>query len=160
MALTLSVNVSKKAGLPDYGSVGACCGIEMELDAGLVDRDLDAFHGQVQRAYAACSRAVTDELARQTAPNPRDEQAVTKPSHNGNGSNGHRATDKQLDYAQQLSRQIQGLGVRKLETLASKMFDKPVAGLGTVEASNLIDMLKSIKGGTVKIEDALNGAPA
>jgi hypothetical protein len=120
MPLTLSVNVSKKAGLPDYGSVGACCGIELELDAGLVDRDLDAFHGQVQRAYATCSQAVTDELARQTAPNSLDEQAVLKPSHNGNGSNGHRATDKQLDYALQLSRQIQGLGVRKLETMASK----------------------------------------
>jgi hypothetical protein len=30
--LKLSVSTSKKIGLPDYGSLGASCGVELELD--------------------------------------------------------------------------------------------------------------------------------
>jgi hypothetical protein len=64
MPLTLHVGISKKHGLPDYGSVGAICNLTVELDASLLTQDLDGFRRHVHNAYAACARAVNEELAR------------------------------------------------------------------------------------------------
>lgn len=68
MPLKLNVGVSKKVGLPDYSSAGATCNLELELDAHLLDGDLDAFHRRVRSAYVACQRSVLDELERLQAP--------------------------------------------------------------------------------------------
>jgi hypothetical protein len=68
MPLKLNVGVSRKVGLPDYGSVGASCNLEMELDAGLLERDLEGFHARIRGAYVAAHQAVHDELARLQAP--------------------------------------------------------------------------------------------
>jgi hypothetical protein len=54
MPLKLNVGLSKKIGLPDYGSLGATCHVEIELPAGLLDDGLDQFHERVRRAYSAC----------------------------------------------------------------------------------------------------------
>ena len=115
MPLKLNVGLSRKIGLPDYGSMGASCHVELELDASLFQRDLNAFHQQVHNAYVACSQAVGDELARQRAQNGETAETPTSlpappPSNtsSGNGnSNGssHNASRKQLDYLQQLARQ-------------------------------------------------------
>ena len=53
MPMKLNVGVSRKVGLPDYGSVGASCGIELEVDGSLLQHDLDRFHSQVRDAYVA-----------------------------------------------------------------------------------------------------------
>ena len=151
MPLTLNVGLSKKLGLPDYGSVGASCSVQVELDAQLLREDLDGFHAQVRKTYTACRQAVQDELSRhQTNEMPQQPVANNDPStgrtgrHNGNGhsttSNGngaHSASQKQLDYITQLARQIRGLGVRRVESLAEKMFGKPLAGLSSLDASGL-----------------------
>lgn len=168
MSLKVHVNFNKKAGLPDYGSVGAACGLELELDHSLLVSDPDGLQARIRQAYAACSQAVEEELARHcdpvsepqpaTAPASRTTAAARPtPQRNGNG-NGHQATTKQLDYAKQLAGQIDGLGVRKLETLAQKMFSKPVAGLTSLDASGLIDCLKAIKAGEINLTAALGGA--
>ena len=68
MPLKLNVGVSRKVGLPDYGSVGASCNLEMELDAGLLEKDLDGFHDRIRGAYVAAHQAVHDELARLQVP--------------------------------------------------------------------------------------------
>jgi len=68
VALKLNVGVSRKVGLPDYGSVGASCNVELEVDLSLIDRDLDAFHARVRDVYVAAHQAVHDELARLQAP--------------------------------------------------------------------------------------------
>ena len=65
MPLKLNVGLSKKVGLPDYGSLGASCSVEMELDSSLLQGKLDAFHANVQRVYGACAQAVQAELDRQ-----------------------------------------------------------------------------------------------
>ena len=91
MSVKLNVGVSRKVGLPDYGSIGATCNVEVELDGSLLKGDLEAFHAQVRHAYSAAHQAVHDELARLQA---LDTQAQTKPpardAVNGSGAgNGH-----------------------------------------------------------------------
>jgi hypothetical protein len=91
--LKLNVGVSRMVGLPDYGSVGASCNVEVELDSTLLERDLDAFHARVRGAYVAAHQAVQDELARLHAPvaEPQDAPAAPpRPASNGqSGGNGH-----------------------------------------------------------------------
>lgn len=177
MPLKLNVGVNKKIGLPDYGSLGTSCHVEVEVDSGLIFDDLDGFHQKVRQAYVACAQAVNDELARQASTTQPASQphtaasngnAATATTSNGNGNgNGHNkgtnggtASQKQLNYANQLAGQIQGLGVRRLEALASKMFGKPIAGLSSLDASALIDTLKAIKDGRLDLNVALEGTPA
>ena len=135
MPLKLSVGISKKVGQPNYGSLGASCSVEFEVTSSLLHNDPSAFHREVQNAYTACAKAVHDELARnrqptgsiggcagaaaptQAGPNSSD----ASPGDNGNGGyrhdqNGHRPTERQMTYIWQLAGQINGLGVRRLET--------------------------------------------
>jgi hypothetical protein len=178
MPVKLNVGLSKKMGLPDYGSLGASCHIEVDLTGTSLENDLDGFHSKVARAFNACRQAVADELARhqlngqQQPANASFAQAGTIRSANpGAGTNGnghgdqtrnggsaiHHASTKQLEYARQLAGQIRGLGIRKLETLAVKTFGKPVAGLSSLNASGLIDTLKAIKAGNIDLNVVMNG---
>jgi hypothetical protein len=78
--MKLNVGVSRKVGLPDYSSVGASCGIELEVTGSLLEQDLDRFHAQVRDAYAVAHQAVHDELARLQAP-VHDDAAAVPPIH-------------------------------------------------------------------------------
>ena len=166
MPLKLCVGTSQKIGQPDFGSLGASCEVEIELAPSLLQDDLDAFHRHVRQAFVACRQAVTDELARHESdstgsPSPPAGPSEPRPAAsraNGNGSNGNRASDKQRNYINNLAGQIRGLGARRLEALAQKMFSKPLADLGSLDASSLIDTLRAIQGGQIKLEDALDGA--
>ena len=170
MALKVSTGTSRKLGLPDYGSLGASCFVEFELDASLLQSDLDAFHQHVRNAYVACRQAVNDELARNNSGNstpavpPQQAAAVevrstaTTARPNGNGRNGRVTTPKQLTYIQQLTAKIAGLDAAGLETLAGKMFGKQLGEMSTLDASQLIEVLKSIRTGDVDLQAALNGA--
>ncbi len=153
--------------------------MQVELPSNLIGSDLESFHCQARKAYVACSQAVNDELAwHQGQVNGRLTKArlsvVTAPdasaagSRNGNGrcadtdhgsSNGlHGASQRQIDYINQLARQIRGLGVRRLEALSQRLFGLPVAGLSSLNASGLIDCLRAIKAGTINLDTALKGA--
>ena len=171
MPLKLNVGLSKKIGQPDYGSLGASCHLEVELDQSLVFDDLDGLHERIQNVFAACRQAVTEELAHQqdaaSEPSQTNRSSQTGGGGHSNGSpkdhngqNGHRASEKQLDYAQQLAGQIRGLGVRRLEAVAQKMFSKPLADLTSLDASGLIDVLKEIKAGKLDLAVAIHGAAA
>lgn len=141
MPLRLSAGISKKMGLPNYGSLGATCHVEVELDAGLLADDLDGLHRHVRNAYSACSRAVNDELARhlramnngseQVAPEHEvaaqpdaDRAGIDQPETGGNGR-GHAsgdtrepATPRQIEFIRFLASQVRGLGVRRLGAVA------------------------------------------
>ncbi len=193
MPMKLNVGLAKKIGQPDFGSLGASCNVEVELDGNLLRNDLEAFHNHVRNAFTSCRQAVHDELARHQAQLINNGTAVsagnipstsqtngngvqngngshgstngngTNGSTNGNGANGngngsYRASAKQMEYLQQLARQIKGLGVRRLETLTERMFGKPIAGLTGLDASGLIDTLKAIKSGEINLDNALHGA--
>ena len=183
MPVTINVGLSKKVGQPDFGSIGATCHVDFEVEQGLLQHDLEAFHRHVRNAYVACAQAVNDELARQEGSGTASHQTngannghAAQASHNGNNGNGHAngnsqntngngsrqtanmASEKQLSYARQLAKAIQGLGIRRLEELAQKMYHKPLVGLTTLDASGLIDTLKAIKAGEIDITSVLNEA--
>jgi hypothetical protein len=165
MPLTLNVGLSKKIGQKDYGSLGATCNVQVELDGSVMQHDLETFHRHVKNAYVACSQAVNDELARQQgnvqesdARSQQTPQAAQPTNGTTSTANGHRASQKQLDYAAQLAGQIRGLGTRRLETLSHNLYGKPLTDLGSIEASGLIDVLKDIKSGKIDCQTALKGA--
>ena len=154
MSLKLNVGVTRKVGQPDYGSVGASCNLELEIDSGLLERDLDGFHARVRSAYVAVHQAVDDELARLQAPVvvPQDPPAPpARPPANGHvngqadrrpaGRSGNRkpATEKQV-------RAIRSIASRQHADLAGLLHDLGVQrpeGLSVKQASDLIDMLKT-----------------
>jgi hypothetical protein len=180
MPLKTTVSVSRKIADNNYGSRGASVGLEVELDSTLIQAP-ERFHERIRQVFRLAQQAIDEELNRQQANGTASRQTngaanghAAQPAQNGgngnaanaNGNgNGHAngngkagASEKQMTYARQLAGQIKGLGVRKLEALAAKMFDKPLASLSTMEASNLIDTLKSIKDGTVGVDAALEGS--
>ena len=69
MPLKLSVGFNKKIGQPDFGSLGASCSVELELDSHVMARNPALLQQQAQQAFASCAQAVEGELARQTSPN-------------------------------------------------------------------------------------------
>ena len=63
MPLKVNIGLSKKIGQPDYGSLGASCHVEFELDGGYDNGSSEHFQDSVRRAYAACRQAVETEIA-------------------------------------------------------------------------------------------------
>jgi hypothetical protein len=159
VSLKLNVGVSRKVGLPDYGSVGASCNLEVELDAGLIDRDLDAFQARVRGVYVAAHQAVHDELARLQAPveSPHDPPAVpTRHASNGHaGNNGH--AGRPPAGRSRLRKPATEAQVRAIRSIASRQHadldgllrefgvDRP-EDLSLKQASELIDTLKTAAG--------------
>jgi hypothetical protein len=148
MSLKLTVGLAKKIGQPDYGSLGASCQLELELDQLLLEQPPDRFREQVQQAYAACSQAVHDELTRQQSLSAGDDRAPSRADHRAGYSNGHSnghsnsprpATPSQL-------RALAAIAARGRIDLASEV-SQQFAGarpedLSISQASQLIDRLK------------------
>lgn len=153
MPLTLSVGVSKKLGLPQYSSVGATCGVQVELDAGLLEHDLEDSHEKARAAYVACHQAVHDELARlrpHAAPpaEPRPAPAA-EPGRNGSPSADGRGRVRKPATANQV-RAITALARRQdgdlTDWLRAGYGVERVEDLSISEASRLIDELKAAAG--------------
>ncbi len=162
MPMKLNVGVSRKVGMPDYGSVGASCNLELELDAGLLEKDLDGFHARIRAAYVAAHQAVHDELARLHppansgigAPSPARARSLTSNGTtrvNGNGSVGTRAQSDRARAprpatANQL-KAIQAIARRQNTDLVGLLrheyeIERP-EDLSIRQASELIDLLKN-----------------
>jgi len=151
MPLTVNVGLSKKVGLPDYGSLGASCHVEVELDGSLVFSDLDAFQQKVKQAFVACSQAVSDELYRQQSAGSSSASAASASVH-GNGQRGNgQPTGQRLSQP----RKATASQVRAIEAIAGKLqldlgawlqerFGLPLASeLSITQASETIDALKA-----------------
>src|ERR1700691_348253 len=94
MPMKVSVGLSKKVGLPDYGSLGASCHVEVELDGSLLQNDVEKFQQHVRRGYQACAQAVNEELTRSNGHHQAPAQNQPAPAQypapaNGNGTNGN-----------------------------------------------------------------------
>jgi len=163
MPLTLNVGVSRKVGLPDYGSIGASCNLQMELDAGLLEHDLAAFQARIRGAYVAAHQAVHDELSRLQAPGEAtSEQScpaaiVNKPANGdrrANG-NGHGAVEKVQSNRPRARKPATASQLKAILAIARRL-DADLVGLLRQEfnverpedlslrqASQLIDLLKA-----------------
>lgn len=154
MAVKLSVGLSKKIGLPDYGSLGASCAIEFEIDRTLIEHDLQGFHDKVRGAFAACQQSVQDQLANQqpshnAAPtnghNENGHHANGYSNGNGNGQgNGQRGNSRPSTASQ--ARAIRAIAGRQRVDLHQLLGDRfnvsRPEDLSISDASSLIDELK------------------
>ena len=156
MPLRLNVGVSRKIGLPQYGSVGASCNVEVEVNAALIDRDLDAFHARVRDVYVAAHQAVHDELVRLQAPVESSHEPTAqapRPMSNGRPTgNSHcegppagRSRPRRPATESQV-RAIRSIAARQHADLGSLLGDYGVERpeeLSLKQASELIDALKT-----------------
>jgi len=170
--LKINIGFNRKVGEANFSSRGASVNLEIEVESGLV-RQPDALQSKIDYMFNLAKASVDAQLngggeSPQAAPaGARSHAGSGGTNGNGNsshttaGTNGsHRASEKQINYVNQLARSIRGLGVRRLDSLTGKMFGKPLADLTSFDASSLIDTLKAIKDGTVSLDAALNGAPS
>jgi len=150
MAVKLSVGLQKKIGQPNYGSLGASCHVEFEIDHSMIDGNPDGFHQTVSRAFAACKQAVNDQLAQQQV-NPPDRNGSSRTSRhpresfdsnaksNGSGTDrkppGSSMTTNQLRAILAMARRQQ----LDLQSLIQQRFQRmSPADLSLREASTLI----------------------
>lgn len=63
MPVKIHVGLSKKIGQQNFGSLGASCHIEFELDSGFDNGSTERFQDATRRAYAACRQAVESQIA-------------------------------------------------------------------------------------------------
>jgi hypothetical protein len=157
MAVQVSVGLQKKVGLPEFGSLGASCHIEFEIDRSLLDHDLDGFHEKVSDAFIACKQAVNDQLAlanenavktvvQDEVKSARDVQPSANKPNGYAGGNGHPQRPQIGTVTQSQLRAIHAISRRSSLDAASLLkerfkVDRPEA-LSIREASELIDHLK------------------
>jgi hypothetical protein len=152
MALKLSIGFQKKVGLADYGSLGANCHVEFEIDPSLLQTNLDGFHEKARHAFVACQQAVNDQLARQAhngvAKNGNGPVHGNLPpdSTSRNNGNGH-TPGKSRPATQSQLRAIRAIASRQrldLQKLLGARFGvgRP-EDLRLADASSLIDELKN-----------------
>ena len=165
MPMKLNVGLCKKVGQPDYGSVGASCHVELELEGSLLQNDPDAFHRHVRTAFVACAQAVNEELARHSdagrpvsrpaaAGQPANGHSASGNGHTRNGRNGHEpprrskgrsATASQVKAIYAIAR---SQDVDLVQTLQERYGVGRPEDLSVTEASELIDAMKDSANGS------------
>ena len=161
MPMTLKVGLTRKLGQPDFGSLGASCDVQLELDGALLFANPDELQEKIRSAYAACERAVTAELSRQTHPEIAREANGPANGIRRHDRNGHlhrdsrpgspdgprtprRATSSQI-------RALYAIANRQSLNLTEVLRDRfqlyKAEELSIAQASQLIDELKEAHSG-------------
>ncbi len=158
MPMKINVGVCKKIGLPDYGSAGSHCDIELEMDFSVLSNP-EEFQKRVQHAYRLCRDSVEAELqnhrggttvaptvagSHSTNLNSVSETATPVSSCRSSYSG---PSAKQQEYIQRLSKGIKGLSGRRLDEYCQQTFGRASNQLSAQDASKLIDVLKDAKAG-------------
>jgi hypothetical protein len=141
MPLKASVGLSRKVGQENYGSLGANCQLEIELDNALVN-DAEAFHDGIRRLYALANQAVVDQLARNNSPAPQDTSPAPQ-----NPPEDTPASNKQIKYLLDLARQEHKMDLNQTATYCEQTVGvSDVYQLTKSQASALIDLLNGKTG--------------
>ena len=150
MAMKISVGLQKKVGQPNFGSLGASCYVEFEIDPALIESNMDGFHNKVNGAFLACRQAVNAQLRQQEGSQPdlpttathkalQDRRPERRPEPLRSGT----VTPNQLKAIYGLARRHR-LDPQKL---VNERFDRYVPEDLTIrEASELLDELKQDSG--------------
>jgi hypothetical protein len=167
MPLKLNVGLSRKLGLPNYGSVGASCAVEMELEPQVI-HDIDTLLGRVHEAFDACRRAIDDELVRQQPSEPLPTSLEGGEAHTAASAPAQvpcpirsaspivpLASERQVEFAYHLAREIRSLGGQRLPVLVDQLYGRSLEELTSPEASKLIDLLKQLRAGTRSVDELL-----
>jgi hypothetical protein len=147
MPLTLNAGLSKKLGLPEYGSLGVSCHVEVEVDSSLL-ADAHALQERIRQVYGACHQAVQDELQRQQQAVGGNESARSNSNGQPAGSNHTNGQPRDQPRGATVSqvRAIEAIARRQKVDLPSCLrirfaVDQPDQ-LSITQASSLIDDLK------------------
>ena len=151
MTIKLNVGVNKKVGLPDYGSAGSHCNIEIEADNSILD-SADGFLQRVKDAYEVARQSVEEELShhrpRSSTGQSQAEPEPKREYRNENASDSrYSSSPKQQQFIASLLKGIKGLDWHKMDKYCNSKFGKSCSQLSSKEASVLIDDLKNAKGG-------------
>jgi hypothetical protein len=145
--LKLNVGLSKKIGLPDYGSRGATVNLELEFDAALV-ADPERLKDRIRQLFGLAKASVDEELA---LPRHGNHEGHSDGQANGNGHPAGRRRDGTRPATASQVRALNAIAERQGIELGDKlhaMFGvSDPAQLTITEASGLIDELKSTSGG-------------
>ena len=145
MPTKITVGLCKKRGLPDFGSIGASCKVEIELDAHVLEGDPNKFRQHVRRAYNACRESVEAELMRGSVAEPGDDHESNDSQHPGrNGSSSGNGSRRAATQSQ--VRAIHAIAGRNhvgLAPILERFKVRAVTDLDIRDASTIIDELKS-----------------
>ena len=148
MAVTITVGFSRKVGEPNYSSRGASLHMEVELDRSVLD-DPERFRSEVEGIFERAREAVDQELRQETSPSSESESrghsggASDAEHQNGNRTAPRPVTPNQMRAIQTIARHRP---VVLSQLLHSCFGGRTLEELSIVEASSLIDQLKSITG--------------
>jgi hypothetical protein len=152
MPLKLNVGLSKKIGLPNYGSLGASCHVELELEQTLLYNDPEIWWKRVEQTFECCREAIEAQLTREPVQADavadlsvrRCSESVSGRCVRGNG--GHRGGTSAAATARQVHA-IESIALRQrlnlLELLESRFGKYQLNSLSRSEASRLIEELSS-----------------
>ena len=159
MTIKINVGVNKKIGLPDYGSAGSHCNIEIEADNSILDNP-DQFLQRVQDACELARQSVDEELShhrpgtstantRAEPQQQRQEYQRNDNSRSDNNSGGNRyiASAKQQQFIASLVKSVKGLTWTTVNKYCNSKWGTETSQLSPKQASELIDDLKSAKEG-------------
>lgn len=149
MPVRINVGLSKKVGQQNFGSLGAVCNVEFEIDGGYDNGSTDRFQDAVRRAYAACREAVESELAaHDQSSKPQLEGQHQAPATNriANQSSGSKARGATTSQVRAIHAIANRSGIDLPGILSQFNVSRP-DDLSIGHASLVIDQLKN-PGGT------------
>ena len=166
MTIKINVGVNKKIGLPDYGSAGSHCNIEIEMENSVLN-DVEQFSQRVHDACELARMSVEQELAHHrpgaNSSPPRQEPAQRQEyrqqeyrndhsrSDNNSGGNRYIASAKQQSFIASLLKGVKGLDWKTLDKYCNSKWGNNTSQLSPKQASELIDDLKAAKEGRKEI---------
>jgi hypothetical protein len=169
--MRIIAGLTRKLGLPGYGSAGASCVVEIELEQSALQSDPAAIQTRIAALYELCRQTIAQQLtihgsshelngsSALTGANGDDGGAEPRPAPQ-EARTDSLATERQITFAHYLARQIRALGGQRLRELAQELYARPLEELSSVEASQLIDLLKDLRAGKQSVAEVLPGTAA